>query len=563
MARFTSSSLVGLNQWAHTCARIQPSLVNGDPPVSPEGTWTWNNYPGKSTLNPAPAWNNFISNIEGIMFRVDVTAWGGSESFILDSICLSPCLTDTVTLTVNSVPCSGVSISATPLDIHGNGVGTSSFTMDYIDGAIVYLTAPPTVICDGEQYCFRNWIINGMNFLTDSNNPVKVKMNADKNYTAVYCKKNKTVDVKARLNNLNGMLLPGVLIGYSPSPYYANPNGLIPVPFSSGPTAPTPFFGTYYYPDCSSNVEYFQLTAPLFYNNHRFITWYVGFTDCYGYSYSLIPTGSNVISYPLDKDYICTAIYDDCCLATVTNAGASCCDGSIDFSFACGTAPYSYAWSNTEVTQDISGLCPGTYCVTVTDSNNNTYVCCWDVAQNKSACQSTFIQNQVIESGRDTCFGALQTIYVAGNGTTFDIQNGGRATMVAGQNIRFLPGTKVLSGGYLHGYIAPSGPFCNVTLPNNPSFNTFGDEVLQGNTLGFYHVYPNPTTGSFFLELNDLDEQAVLRTEIYGMHGEHLFSALLKDQGRYELSLAGKPSGVYFLRVITGKHAGISKIIKQ
>lgn len=39
-----------------------------------------------------------------------------------------------------------------------------------------------------------------------------------------------------------------------------------------------------------------------------------------------------------------------------------------------GTPSYSYAWSNTETTQTITGLAPGTYTVTVTDANDCTAV---------------------------------------------------------------------------------------------------------------------------------------------------------------------------------------------
>lgn len=50
------------------------------------------------------------------------------------------------------------------------------------------------------------------------------------------------------------------------------------------------------------------------------------------------------------------------------------CDGSISISISTGTPPFSYQWSTGATTQNISGLCNGTYTLTVTDFIGSSYI---------------------------------------------------------------------------------------------------------------------------------------------------------------------------------------------
>ena len=180
---------------------------------------------------------------------------------------------------------------------------------------------------------------------------------------------------------------------------------------------------------------------------------------------------------------------------------------------------------------------------------------------------NTTVQNVVITPGQSECYDAVQTIWVAGSGTYFIVQNGGSATMIAGQNILFYPGTTVYAGGYLHGYIAPSGPWCGsgslipqaISNRETENLTVTSERSKEGPS---FKIYPNPTTGNFTLELTGLDEIQPVTVMVYSMQGNKVLSIILEGKKKYDLSLSGKPTGLYFVRVVTEGIAETVKIVK-
>ena len=81
-------------------------------------------------------------------------------------------------------------------------------------------------------------------------------------------------------------------------------------------------------------------------------------------------TGSAVVANPAAM-ILTTAITPPSCIP-----GG---DGAVDLTVINGTGPYTYAWSNLAVTQDISALVSGSYSVTVTDNNLCTVTGSYDV----------------------------------------------------------------------------------------------------------------------------------------------------------------------------------------
>ena len=128
--------------------------------------------------------------------------------------------------------------------------------------------------------------------------------------------------------------------------------------------------------------------------------------------------------------------------------------------------------------------------------------------------------------GEVYCGSAYQTIYVGGVAGPVTIIPGGSATFIAGQNIICYPGTSVLPGGYMHGYIAPAGPWCgakSATIITVPQGDTL---VYPAVEKSFFTLYPNPTTGNFILEQKGETLFGNIKVDVYGMRGEKLLSEI-------------------------------------
>jgi hypothetical protein len=174
------------------------------------------------------------------------------------------------------------------------------------------------------------------------------------------------------------------------------------------------------------------------------------------------------------------------------------------------------------------------------------------------------LQGNVIGTGQSNCFNATQTITVAGGSTTFLVQNGGSATMIAGQNIIFLPGTTVEPGGYLHGYITTANQYCVPVLAPAVTSTTGSDESpLMPVNISSFRVYPNPTTGAFTLDLAGDEKTGAARVDIFGMTGNLVLRTEFPAFGKHAMSLAGTAPGLYFIRITTGDRTETLRIIRQ
>ncbi|MFZ4520118.1 MAG: T9SS type A sorting domain-containing protein [Bacteroidales bacterium] len=173
------------------------------------------------------------------------------------------------------------------------------------------------------------------------------------------------------------------------------------------------------------------------------------------------------------------------------------------------------------------------------------------------------LENVTVAAEQSMCYNAKQTITVAGNNTLFTVENGGSATLIAGQNILFLPGTSVVSGGYLHGYITSVSAYC-ASLGASPVKDALvaGNGVGESNSLSV-KIYPNPASEKVAVELHGLADGTPSRIELFSGQGNRIYNINATGSAIKVIPVTGLPSGVYCLRVTSGDQVQSKIIVKQ
>ena len=180
------------------------------------------------------------------------------------------------------------------------------------------------------------------------------------------------------------------------------------------------------------------------------------------------------------------------------------------------------------------------------------------------------LTNIIIPNGTTICYDATQTIILAGNGTYFTVENGGSVTLIAGLNIKMLPGTTVQPGGYMHAYITTTGQFCPPVPPivavNGSEGSTEGLATITPFTElagPKVKIYPNPTSGSFTMEFTGLAETTPAYVEIYSIMGNKIISRTFSGTNSEVFNLSEKPAGLYFVKIASEGFSRTLKVVKQ
>ncbi|MFH1320459.1 MAG: PKD domain-containing protein [Bacteroidota bacterium] len=237
---------------------------------------------------------------------------------------------------------------------------------------------------------------------------------------------------------------------------------------------------------------------------------------------------------------------------TTTVNNISCygaCDGNATVTVTGGTSPYSYLWDDpgTQATSSATGLCAGTFNVTVTDANGCT--------ETSSATISEPPALNITSTVDTATYGVADgIIYLNVSGGTasynYTWSNGAPDSSVA---------TGLAAGTYGVTVMDANGCLdsASIDVPEATGIeNPQGFQNPEG--LG---IYPNPTEGLITFDIK-LKETTDVEIQIQNVVGEILHSYSLGEIQKvmHEVDMSELPNGVYFVKLVT-KDSSINKRI--
>jgi hypothetical protein len=218
-------------------------------------------------------------------------------------------------------------------------------------------------------------------------------------------------------------------------------------------------------------------------------------------------------------------VSDDLFVCDLTATTSQTAAGEATVVAADGTAPYTYAWSNGETTDVVTGLAAGNYMVTVTDAAG-----CETVNSVDIVCQVTVTVSQ---TGTDPVEGTA----VGANGVepyTYEWNTGDTGPVISG---------------------VPSGVY-TVTITDATGCTATADELLTevsvaelgGN--GTVTAFPNPSNGDFNVSLQNV-ENGAYQISVMNMVGQTINVRTVNVSGNQVINLGdlNLTEGMYFVEV--------------
>jgi len=283
-----------------------------------------------------------------------------------------------------------------------------------------------------------------------------------------------------------------------------------------------------------------------------------GGTGAYSYEWSSGETDANITGL-LAGTYIVTVTDENGCtdadtivisepdelLSAYADTMPTChgdCDGSITVSPTGGMSPYTIVWSNGDTDMSISELCAGTYSFTITDVNGCSATSSVELTDPDTLTTTTSSTDESYTGAAD----GTATVTPAGGVPPYtylwDANTGSQTDSTA---------TGLNTGTYYVTVTDDNG--CTVV-------DTVFVDIIDNITSipePDYLIYPNPTSGSVTIEMNNA---GIHRIEVYDMPGKRLVSKNVAED-KVQLDLSPYTQGIYLIRLHTSTTVYTHKII--
>lgn len=219
-------------------------------------------------------------------------------------------------------------------------------------------------------------------------------------------------------------------------------------------------------------------------------------------------------------------------------------DGSIDLTVSGGSGNYTYLWSGSETTQNLSSLAAGPYDVTVTDTDNSC------TATQSFTIQSGPSYTATITQDGDTLTSSVAVSYQwylngvlienATSQTYTIIESGTYYCVVTNQSCEFTSNSIEAS--------------CICSIPIGITDNPF----IQGVS-----VYPNPATQVINVVLN-LNSIETVSVSLIDLTGRKLWHKEETEKGfAWKIPVTGFTAGNYFVQItVCGKTKNVKVLVK-
>jgi len=234
-----------------------------------------------------------------------------------------------------------------------------------------------------------------------------------------------------------------------------------------------------------------------------------------------------------------------------TCAGA---DGSINIDVAGGTAGYTFVWSNTNTTEDISGLTAGTYSCIVTDANGCTSSVS-PVTLNDPAAPVVTLAFAI----DSVCQSTTSPFTLTGESPAGGVYSGPGVSGGVFDPMTAFIGMNVITYTYTDGATG-----CSASATDS----IYVDICTGTQTAAIVSeisVYPNPNNGALQVYINNAN-YAEVTMEIVTVDGKSVYAntvSTVAGQVNQQIDMSGMANGTYFLRLTSGNiNVGVQRIVK-